>query len=151
MNSDRSRSSGYELELQKFWLYKEKVSTKKIIRHWNRLPRDAAESVSLEILEIQQDMVLGNCPNWICFNKGVWTRWQAGSPSNTNYSVMLCLFLMIIMLLLLLLCNAIILCKESIAELKCSTEPSNNNSLLSLLCLLQLSHPSLPELLLFAA
>lgn len=149
MNSDRSRSSGHKLEHKKLWLGINKefplrgssdTGTGCPETRWNLYPWRYSKS--------SWTQCWANCPNWICFRQGFWLDNMQGHLP-TNYSVMLCLFLIIIFIIIILFYNIIILCKESTGvELKCSTEPYNN-SLLRLLCLLQLSHPPLPKLLLF--
>lgn len=38
--------------------------TESVLRHWNRLPRDAVESPSLEVFKEHVDVALGNAAQW---------------------------------------------------------------------------------------
>jgi len=44
----------FRLDIRKNFL------TERIVRHWNRLPREEAESPSLEVFKIRADMTLQN-------------------------------------------------------------------------------------------
>jgi len=57
--SDRKRGTGDKLKHRKFLLNKRKnFFTSKVAEHWNRLPREAVESPSLEIFKTRLDKVL---------------------------------------------------------------------------------------------
>jgi len=57
--SDRTRGSGHKLKLRKFQLNMRKNNfTVRVTEHWHRLPREAVESPSLEILKTLLDKVL---------------------------------------------------------------------------------------------
>jgi len=60
--SDRIRGNGHRLKHRTFHLNIGKCFfTVRVTEHWHRLPRDAVESLSLEILKSFLDMVPGNC------------------------------------------------------------------------------------------
>jgi len=59
--SDRTRGKGCKLKEGSFRLsIRKKFFTMRVVKHWNRLPREAVDAPSLEVFKARLDGALSN-------------------------------------------------------------------------------------------
>ena len=65
--SDRTRGSGFRLKEGSFRLDRRRTFvTMWVVRHWNRLPREAVDVPSLEVFKVRLDRALSNLSGERC-------------------------------------------------------------------------------------
>jgi len=59
--SDRTRRKGFKLKESRFRSdIRKKLFTMKVVKHWNRLPREAVDAPSLVVFKARLDAALSN-------------------------------------------------------------------------------------------
>jgi len=63
--SDRTRGDGCKVKEGRFRLdIRKKLFTMRVVKHWNRLPREAVAAPSLEVFKARLDRALSNMVWW---------------------------------------------------------------------------------------
>ena len=89
---DWEKGSGFKLKESRFRLDIRKkffFFTVMVVRHWHRVPREAADAASLDTFRVRLDRTLSawcsyRCP---CLLQGSWNRWPLRVPSSSRVSM----------------------------------------------------------------
>ena len=66
MDSDRTRENVFQLKEGRFRLdIRREFFTQRVVKHWNRLPKEVVDAPSLEAFKARLDVALGSLVWWL--------------------------------------------------------------------------------------